>query len=147
MTALAFAAMLLAPGALTPLPLGRAEGFWVIVNAANATERMAADDMSEIFLGKTERWESGFRASPVDQAGDSECREAFSRAVHRKDVNSIKRYWRKLVFAGLGEAPRELASDAAVLDFVANNVGAVGYVCRDPSSEGRVRELKVVNDG
>jgi hypothetical protein len=84
---------------------------------------------------------------PVDHLPTSAARQAFSLGVHRKDVDAIKKYWRKLVFSGLGEAPPELASDAAVLDFVAHNVGAVGYLSTDTPLSDRVKALKVGDAG
>lgn len=125
-------------------PTARAQGgFQVVVNAKNPATSMGAREVSDIFLGKTERWDGGFRASPVDQLADDGARALFSTAVHAKDVNAIKKYWRKMVFSGLGNPPDEMDSDAAVLDFVAHNVGAVGYVAAGTPLSGNVKALKV----
>ena len=120
-----------------------AQGFQVVVNAKNPASSLSAQEVSDIFLGKTERWEGGFRASPVDLPAKSAARARFSTAVHGKDVNAIKKYWRKMVFSGLGNPPEELGSDAAVLDYVAHNVGAVGYVSAGAAVGGQVKALKV----
>jgi ABC-type phosphate transport system substrate-binding protein len=128
---------------LAGAPARAQSGFTVVVNASNPATSMKAGQVSDIFLGKTERWEGGFRASPVDQPADSRARARFSTAVHNKDVNAIKKYWRKMVFSGLGKPPEELASDAAVLDFVAHNVGGIGYVSGSTPLVDRVKVLKV----
>ena len=49
----------------------------------------------------------------------------------------------QLVFSGLGSPPEELGSDAAVLDFVAHNVGAIGYIAAGTPLVDRVKALKV----
>jgi ABC-type phosphate transport system substrate-binding protein len=128
---------------LAGVPARAQSGFTVVVNDSNPATSMRASEVSEIFLGKTERWGGGFRANPVDQPADSQARARFSKAVHNKDVDAIKKYWRKMVFSGLGKPPEELASDAAVLDFVAHNVGAIGYVSARTSLVDRVKVLEV----
>ena len=128
---------------LAGAPAVAQSGFKVVVNGSNPASSLKASEVSDIFLGKTERWEGGFRASPVDQPADSGARGRFSKAVHNKDVNAIKKYWRKMVFSGLGNPPEELSSDAAVLDFVAHNVGAIGYVSAPAALVDRVKVLKV----
>jgi ABC-type phosphate transport system substrate-binding protein len=125
-------------------PSARAQsGFRVVVNASNPVASMTADEVSDVFLGKTERWESGARVGAVDLPADSRARARFSKAVHGKDVDAIKKYWRKIIFSGLGSPPEELGSDAAVLDFVAHNVGAIGYVSAGTPLEGQVKALEV----
>lgn len=133
--------------ALLGASLEAADAFKVIVNAQNPIGSMVTGDVSGLFLKKVERWDTGSRVSPVDQPAASACRAAFSLGIHGKDVEAVKKYWRKLVFSGLGEPPQELASEAAVVDFVAHNVGGVGYVCGDVASVERVRVLKVLGGG
>jgi len=144
-TALAGALLLSLWTVRSPLGLA-AESFRVVVNASNPAGSVRASQLSDMFLKKVDRWDAGFRVSPVDQAPDSASRQAFSLAIHRKDVEAVKKYWRKLVFSGLGEPPPELGSDAAVLDFVGHNAGGVGYVSADAAVPDRVRVLKVVED-
>lgn len=131
--------------ALTPeiALLAQAPLFKVVANASNPATSLPAAEVSKLFLKKVDRWEGGFRVSPVDQQPDSRARVDFSRAIHRKDVDAIRKYWRKMAFSGMGTPPPELESDAAVLDFVAHNVGGVGYVAASTALVDRVKVLKI----
>lgn len=117
--------------------------FKVVVNESNPVSSLPVEEVSKLFLKKAERWEDGFRASPVDQRPERRVRMGFSRAIHGKDVDAVRKYWRKMAFSGLGTPPQELESDAAVLDFVAHNVGGVGYVSGSAELVDRVKVLEI----
>ena len=134
---------------LLGLPLAQASAwaqtgaFRVVVNGSNPASSMSRGDVSKAFLGKIDRWGNGFRLTPVDTAASNPARIAFSRRIHKKDVKAIKRYWRKVTFSGLGTPLAELESDAAVLDFVSRNVGAIGYVSTGTALGNGVKMLEV----
>lgn len=105
-----------------------AEGFQVIVNAANPTSSLPKDQLSRIFMKKVQKWESGQAIAAVDQDQGSAARSAFSKAVLGKPVSAVASYWQQQIFAGREVPPAEKATDAAVVAFVKANPGAVGYV-------------------
>lgn len=79
---------------------------------------------------------------PVDLPATSPVRSGFSQGVHDKPVAAIKVYWQRRIFTGQGVPPVEKASDREVLDYVAANRAAIGYV----SANARVGDgVKVVN--
>jgi hypothetical protein len=45
-----------------------------------------------------------------------------------KSSSQLNAYWSKLVFTGKGTPPEKLTTDQAVIDFVAANGNAIGYV-------------------
>ena len=53
--------------------------FKVVVNASNPATSLKASEVSDLFLRKTERWEGGFRASPVDQPAGAAALKPYSR--------------------------------------------------------------------
>jgi len=44
--------------------------------------------------------------------------------------------WRSLVFSGQTTMPKSLDGDAAVVEFVAHNAGAIGYISKTTPREG-----------
>lgn len=121
------------------MPAEPAPGFVVVVHSSNAASSVPKDQLSRLFLKRTTRWADGTTALPVDLPEPSPVRQSFSRAVHGRDVAAIRSYWQQQIFAGRAVPPPELQSDAAVLRFVAQNPGAVGYVSKGtPTSDVKV---------
>lgn len=109
--------------------------FRVVVHASNPVVSVTRAELSAIYMKRTRSWQDGRQIVPVDQA--SRLREPFSRAVHGKSVAYVTRYWQRLLFSGRAVPPRELRSDAAVLELVRRNAEAVGYVdARTPLGDG-----------
>ena len=116
--------------------------FKLVVNAANSVSTVSRDEAARYFLKKTAAWPDGSAVQPVDQA-PGPTRRVFTSAVLRKDVFAVKSYWETQIFSGRAVPPPEKPSDAAVIAFVKENPGAIGYVsAAAPLGEG-VREIKV----
>lgn len=105
-----------------------AQGFVVVVNAANPVASIKKDRANGLFLKRVTRWDDGSPVMPVNLDRTSATREAFSRAVHGKSVNAIESNWQQQIFAGRESPPAERRGDAEVLAFVRANPGAIGYV-------------------
>lgn len=129
--------------AVAAAPALAADGFVIVVNAENPVAALDKREVAKLFIKRTSAWDDGVTAEPVDQAPDTATREAFSEVVHGRSVAAVKSYWQKQIFSGRGVPPPELANDAAVLDFVGKNRGAIGYVSEGADTSGvKVVELK-----
>ena len=93
----------------------------VIAGAKGDAAKMTADQVSQIFLGKS------MAMKPVDN-GDKAVRAAFYDKVAGKDEAQVKAIWSKLVFTGKATPPAEAASSADVVKAVANGANLIGYV-------------------
>ena len=113
-----------------------AQAYKVIVNEANATSGESAAEVAQLFMKKKTTWTGGTPVVPVDLTAESATRAAFSKEVLGKDVAAMKLYWQQQMFAGRGTAPDEKASDAAVIAFVKENPGAIGYVSGAAATAG-----------
>jgi ABC-type phosphate transport system substrate-binding protein len=96
----------------------------VIVSAHSSTASITADQISRVYLGKSNTM------TPVDLADPSHIRHEFYAKVVGKDDVQVKASWLKLVFTGKASAPRELPSGAEVVKAVAADPNAIGYVDR-----------------
>lgn len=99
----------------------------VIVNAANANT-VDASNISRIFLGKAKAFANGEVIEVINLKAGTPSRDAFESAALNKSASQIKAYWSKRVFSGKGKPPKELASDAEVLAYIAANKSAIGYI-------------------
>jgi ABC-type phosphate transport system substrate-binding protein len=93
----------------------------VVVSAKSTTSTMTADEISQIYLGKSKA------LKPVETAG-SPIRSQFYSKVAGKDEAQVKAIWSKLVFTGKATAPKELATSADVVKAVAADPNSIGYV-------------------
>jgi ABC-type phosphate transport system substrate-binding protein len=134
---LAVLALLLGAGRLG------AQGYVVVVNAANPTTSLRKDRASNIFLKRLARWDDGTAVTPVNLNNSSATREAFSRAVHGKGVSAIEAFWQQQIFAGKEAPPAERGGDAEVLAFVRANPGAIGYVGTGTSLGSDVKAITI----
>ncbi|MEM6455737.1 MAG: hypothetical protein AAF772_11630 [Acidobacteriota bacterium] len=121
-------------------------GFQVIVHAENPTGSLERVKVSRMLQKRIVTWEDDVAVVPVDLKDDSDVRAAFSKTVHKKSINSIKNYWKRVIFSGKGVPPPELENDAAVIAFVAENRGAIGYVSGSATLPAGVKVLQVTYD-
>ena len=100
----------------------------VVVSAKSAVPRLNTAQVAKIFLAKTDTFPDGSRAEPLDQAEGLEVRNEFYAKVTGKDHSQLKAYWSKLIFTGDGQPPRIVENDEAVIQAVARDVNAIGYI-------------------
>jgi ABC-type phosphate transport system substrate-binding protein len=100
----------------------------VIVNSKSPTATMTADQVSAIFLGKSNTLPSGAAAQAADLPESAAAREQFYTKVTGKQAAQVKAAWSRLVFSGKATPPKELATAADVKKFVAANPDAIGYI-------------------
>lgn len=123
------------------LPARSLDTYVVVVHAKNATSSLPKEQVARLFMKKEVRWPDGTKVEPVDRDPEAAVRKSFCQSVHGKDVAAIKSYWQRQLFSGRDTPPPELASDRAVLDYVASHPGAIGYVAADATLPAGVRAL------
>lgn len=105
--------------------------FKVIAHPDLGEQTLSRKTVSKMFLKQIRSWKNGERIKPVDLHPKSKARARFSREVHNKSVGAIKAYWQQKVFTGAGVPPPEKPSDEAVVAYVLQTEGAIGYVAAD----------------
>jgi len=85
------------------------------------------DTLRNVYLKRIFVDDDGTRLRPVNLPADSPLREAFTRTVLHMAERPMQDYWDRQYFQGVSP-PYVLASDEAVVRFVASTPGAVGYV-------------------
>ncbi|MFN8643702.1 MAG: hypothetical protein U0802_19350 [Candidatus Binatia bacterium] len=117
------AAALLLPRAL---PAGEAV-LRVIVHPSRAGTLSVAD-VRAIYLKQKRYWPDGQTIVPINRESGSDARERFSNAVFGQGSRRMADYWNRRNFDAGEFPPATLASDDAVVRFVAVTPNAVGYV-------------------
>jgi len=106
-------------------------GFRVIVHPKVPVSSVERDFLEQAFLKRKTRWPGGETIHPVDQRADAAVRKRFSEQVLKRSVAAVKRYWQQRIFSGRDVPPPEFDTDHAVVAYVRDHAGAVGYVTED----------------
>jgi ABC-type phosphate transport system substrate-binding protein len=93
----------------------------VIVHPSN-NSNLTNDELVRIYTGRS----NAFNA--VNLAESVPLRAQFDEKGVGRTSAQLKAHWSKLVFTGKGTPPTELASEQEVLNFVASNPQAIGYI-------------------
>jgi hypothetical protein len=92
--------------------------------------------LGDVFLRRATRWPDDTPIQPVDLGVDAPARARFSQDILLRSVASVRSYWQQRIFSGQGLPPPELSDDNAVVSFVLNHPGAIGYVAAGTSLNG-----------
>lgn len=111
----------------------------VIANKSVSDSTLSKDNLSKIYLGKKSTWSNGSRIRFVVLEGSTHA--AFLENYVGKTESQFNTFWKKQVFTGKGSPPEEFNSDKAMVDFVAQTAGAIGYV----SAGTDVSRVKTIN--
>jgi ABC-type phosphate transport system substrate-binding protein len=113
----------------------------IVSNLADVSDIKAlkADELSLIYWRKKQYWQGGVRIHPVNLQAEHPLRLSFSKAVLGSPPSEQTTYWNGVYFHGISP-PYTVQSDEAVLRYVTNTKGAIGYVdaCK---VDGRVKPL------
>lgn len=103
-------------------------GVAVITHPAVKEIGLSKSKLAKIYLGKLKKFSNGQRIKRVDLPKKSKERKKFYQTVIKKSESEMNRYWSKLKYTGKGKPPKTLNSAREVLQWVANNEGAIGYI-------------------
>ncbi len=115
----------------------------IVVHPDNPITTLTKKDLKNIFLKRVVKWPDGEPIIPVDLSPDSSVRDAFSRDIHKRSPDCVNACWQRKLFSGRGVPPCTFPEESAILEFVRNHVGAIGYVSAVGDANG-VKTLKVI---
>jgi hypothetical protein len=120
------ALLLLVPAA--PAEGDGGDAFQVIVNPRNPVKAIDRAFLRDAYLKQAAGWPDGEPVRPVDLDEHFPARDRFSRAVIRKSPEHLRSYWNQRIFSGKGVPPPAFDTVAAVITYVTDHAGAVGYL-------------------
>ncbi len=107
----------------------------VIVNPGVKASEVSKNDLRDVFTGAATTLPGGINVVPILLKAGS-AHEEFLQAYIGKNDTAYRAGWRSLVFSGQASMPKSLDSDSAVVDFVAHNAGAIGYIAKNSPHDG-----------
>lgn len=99
----------------------------VVVPRAYAGRDLNAQELALIYKRKKLAWDDGTPIQPVNLPADHAARRLFSQRILKSLPEAQTEYWNAQYFQGIFP-PHVLASSEAVLRFIADTPGSIGYV-------------------
>lgn len=101
----------------------------VIVNNSVKESTLSKNDIKKIYLGKTDAWEDGSNVhlaylDPIS----TELGSKFFSDVVDVTFQKFSKIWIKKVFSGYGSKPAKFSEEKAIINFVSQNKGAIGFI-------------------
>jgi len=115
-----------------------------VVMGAKSPATMTKEEISALFLGKSDQIPGVGVALMLDQAESNAVRESFYSKVTGKSGPQVKAAWSRLVFSGKATPPKEVSNSAEVKKLVATNANAIGYIEKS-AVDGTVKVLLSVD--
>jgi ABC-type phosphate transport system substrate-binding protein len=106
----------------------------VIANPSVKATEVSKNDLKDVFTG-TSTSLGGSNVVPILLKAGTTNEEFLQAYIGRSDT-AYRAGWRSLVFSGQASMPKTLDGDAAVVEFVAHNAGAIGYIGKASPHEG-----------
>ena len=113
----------------------QAAGVKVIANPSVTANSVSAEELRNVFLQTSSSLSDGSHVQPVLAKGGA-AHQAFLKEYLGKSESALQMYYRSLVFTGKASMPKEVASDAEIVAYVAKTKGAIGYVSADAGTTG-----------
>ncbi|OYZ11919.1 MAG: hypothetical protein B7Y32_00035 [Methylophilales bacterium 16-45-7] len=88
---------------------------------------LAANELRLIYWRKKEYWQGGQRIQPANLHAEHPLRLLFSKTVLSNLPKAQTDYWNELYFHGI-RPPRSVQSEEAMIRYVADTKGSIGYV-------------------
>lgn len=125
-------------------PPARAD-VYVVVNANNPVHAMTQKEVLNLFMGRINAFTEVDLAMPLDLPRDHAMRDHFYHLLTGMTPAQVNSYWSRLMFTGRTLPPKMVPSEAALVEAVRRNPGAIGYLSRGPADPG-VRVVLVLRD-
>jgi len=99
-----------------------------VITHPSRAGKLTASDVRAIYLKQKRFWNDGQPIIPINRDAGSTARELFSEGIFGRDSARLASYWNQRYFEAGEFPPATLASEEAVIRFVAGNENAIGYV-------------------
>ena len=126
-------ALLLAASASIFVVQAKAQVIVIANNSVKASE-VSKNDLKDVFTGASTSLGGGSVVPILLKSGTAN--EEFLQAYIGKNDAAYRAGWRSLVFSGQATMPKSVDGDAAVVEFVSHNAGAIGYISKATPHEG-----------
>ena len=116
----------------------------LVVHRDNPVSSLELAEVRSIFLGKKVFWDDG-NAIEVLLQESGETHRNFSQNILGKSPRQLSMYWKRVLFSGEGLPPREVTGDEEMLETIAANTKAIGYI-DNSVNDNRVKSVSIIRE-
>lgn len=121
----------------------------IIVNKENTVEKLSVGEVKLYWLRKIKkRWpDLNKNIKPVDRKTSNPEQDAFYGKVLGMSAADVDGYFSQRQYEGAEKPQDKFANDAAIIDFVAEEAGAIGFVnsaSLTPEAKAKVKVVLVI---
>lgn len=116
----------------------------LVVHRDNPISSLELTEVRSIFLGKKVFWDDG-NAIEVLLQESGETHQNFSQNILGKSPRQLSMYWKRVLFSGEGLPPREVTGDEEMLETIAANTKAIGYI-DNSVNDNRVKSVSIIRE-
>ncbi len=118
-----------------------AADFVIVANKGVSAGSLSKGELQSIFLGEKTKWDDG-KPIKIVTLDEGAAHKAFLQTVVGKTPSQFDSYWKKLIFTGKAAAPKAFDEAGKLVDFVASQAGAIGYVAAG-QAVGSVKTISI----
>lgn len=107
----------------------------IVANPSVKASGISKSELKDVFMGSASSLKDGSHVAPVILKAGA-VNDEFLAAYIGKTDGAFRASWRSLVFSGEANMPKQVSSDAAMVEYVAHNAGAIGYIGKGSAHEG-----------
>jgi ABC-type phosphate transport system substrate-binding protein len=107
----------------------------VIANPSVKASDVSKSELKDVFTGSASSLKDGSHVAPVILKAGATQDEFLAAYVGKADA-AFRASWRSLVFSGEATMPKQMDSDAAMVEYVAHNPGVIGYISKSAPHDG-----------
>jgi ABC-type phosphate transport system substrate-binding protein len=100
----------------------------VVVSSDNPNSELTRTELSDIFLGRRNRFPNGDLVVPVNRRESSDPFKVFYSQYLNMTPAQVRAHWSRLIFSGRGQPPRTVADGSAMADTIASDPHGIGYL-------------------
>jgi len=119
-----------------------AQNLVVVVNKDNPVTGVTSDMLKRYYESAGLLWDSGSKVDPADYSDNHPLAVRFCNLILGKSIEKKHMIWVRKVFRGEGTPPTTFSDESSVIEYVASNRGAVGYVTEETVND-RVKVITV----
>lgn len=100
----------------------------VVVSSDNPNSELSRTELSDIFLGRRNRFPNGDPVVPLNQRESSDAYRTFYAQYLNLTPAQVRSHWSRLIFTGRGQPPSSVASTSDLADRIADDPRGIGYL-------------------
>jgi hypothetical protein len=99
-----------------------------LIGSSTGITQLTEAQVKDYFKGKYTLWKTGKSVKIVLYSSQSQHSVPLAKSIYNTTPQGVKKYWLSLVFQGRANPPTFLESDSAIITYIQDTPGAMGFI-------------------